>query len=225
MPLTVITALTLLYRILPTLGMRPSSGRPTTQFSSKQHQKSSNSPTTQPWPRQEQVLKTVAPLATAVMNATRALLTKTAWSVMSKLYITRRNGSVLSRVVANLVKQSLGRMVSGGTARRDTLPWISNSLVSEYARIWVSFGGEAIVLDSSGSKVFAMSRHTLQEVDRRQFIMCSVSRNHLACAWWSLDPQSTMIVMYLQTDQKIWLHVATSGMPSHMTWLFCSKLY
>ena len=36
-------------------------------------------------------------------------------------YISRRNGLVLLRVVANLVKQSLGRMISGGTARRDTL--------------------------------------------------------------------------------------------------------
>ena len=77
-PLTAMTAPTLLYRILPTLGMRPRIARPATQFSSEKYQKSSNEPTTQPWPRQEQFLKTVVSLATVVLNATRALLTKTA---------------------------------------------------------------------------------------------------------------------------------------------------
>ncbi len=52
---------------------------------------------------------------------------------MSKPYMkmARLTGFVLSRVVANMVDQSLGRIISGGIARKNTLRWIPNSLVFE----------------------------------------------------------------------------------------------
>jgi len=73
--------------------------------------------------------------------------------------MARLTGLVLLRVVANMVDQSGGRIISSGIAGTSTLRWISNKLVSEYVRIYVSLGWEAIVLDFSGSKVFAVSCH------------------------------------------------------------------